>query len=121
MSNLAYSDPHYHLDTEIYIILQDKSPYKKWREELDPTTRAIIRTRIARIELGNFGSCHPIKPGNDICEIVIDYGPGYRVYYGKKGSSIVILLLGGEKKTQKRDIVKARQYWKECEEQESYE
>jgi putative addiction module killer protein len=106
---------------KIYKTDSKKSPFKEWLNDLNPTTRALIRTRLKRVELGNFGNCHPIKPGNDICELVIDYGPGYRIYYGKKGFTIIILLIGGEKKTQKRDIIKARQYWQKCEEEEFYE
>ena len=98
-----------------------KVPFYEWRDDLDPTTRALIRTRLKRVELGNWGNCHPIKPGNDIWEIVIDYGPGYRIYYGRKSLTFIILLTAGEKKTQKRDIEKAKQYWKECEAKESYE
>ena len=57
-----------------------------------------------------------IKNGNGICELRIDYGPGYRIYFGKKGMLTIILLIGGDKKTQDRDIAKAKQYWLQCEE-----
>jgi putative addiction module killer protein len=67
--------------------------------------------RINRIRGGNFGVCKPIKGFAGLYEIVIDHGPGYRIYYGKVKSLLVILLVGGEKKTQKRDIEKAHHYW----------
>jgi putative addiction module killer protein len=89
----------------------NKEPFKEWFGDLDKKTRWIVSERITRIESGNFGSCKPLKGYAGIYEIVIDYGPGYRIYYGKEGSLIVILLLGGEKKSQTRDIEKACRYW----------
>lgn len=88
-----------------------KVPYRDWSDGLDSVTRAIVSARIDRLVDGNFGDCKPIKGHRVIYELVINYGPGYRVYYGKEGSVIVILLLGGEKKSQARDIEKAYRYW----------
>lgn len=61
--------------------------------------------------MGNFGDAKMIKGGEGIWELRIDYGPGYRVYFGKQGATIVILLTGGDKKSQNRDIAKAKRYW----------
>lgn len=58
-----------------------------------------------------------VQNGEGIKEFRIDYGPGYRIYYGIKKNIIVILLMGGEKRSQKRDIEKAKQYWLECKEE----
>jgi putative addiction module killer protein len=66
--------------------------------------------------LGNFGDSKIIKGGDGIWELRINFGPGYRVYFGKKGTTIIILLLGGNKGTQERDIIKAKKYWLEYKE-----
>jgi putative addiction module killer protein len=89
-----------------------KEPLTEWLDDLDFMDRSIVNARIARLRLGNFQSCKPVTGSKSgICEIVIDHGPGYRVYYGRKSLVIVILLVGGTKRTQRRDIVKAEQYW----------
>jgi len=62
-----------------------------------------------RVRLGNFGDCKPV--GKGVSELRVDYGPGYRVYYGRSGASIVILLCGGSKKSQAKDIQLAQAYW----------
>lgn len=67
--------------------------------------------RLRRIKRGNFGNCKPLRGYNGIYELVIDLGPGYRIYYGKQGSTVVILLMGGDKGSQERDIEKAYRYW----------
>lgn len=71
--------------------------------------RAKIRVRLDRISLGNMGDCHRVDDG--VHELRIDYGPGYRVYFGWLGSTIVLLLCGGDKSTQTKDIDLAKQYW----------
>ena len=74
-------------------------------------TRAKILTRLDRLRFGNFGDCKTISDG--IAELRIHYGPGIRVYYSKIGSKIVLLLCGGDKSTQRKDINKAKEYLKE--------
>ena len=88
-----------------------KEPIIEWLEDLDIKTQSLIYTRLDRVSLGNFGDCKQLKDGNGVWELRIDYGPGYRIYFGKEGLKIVILLLGGNKSTQDRDITKAKQYW----------
>ena len=95
----------------IYTTSAGKAPFKAWLNDLDVKTRAIIKTRLDRIGLGNFGDSKPIKNGGGVKELRISYGPGYRIYYGMKGSTLVILLVGGDKKSQNRDITKAKRYW----------
>ena len=73
-------------------------------------------TRIGRVRLGNFGDCKYIIGSNGIWELRLDYGPGYRVYFGKEGTTIIVLLMGGEKRSQNRDIAKAKKYWLEYKE-----
>ncbi len=70
-----------------------------------------IRVRLDRVSLGNFGDCHSV--GEGVQELRIDYGPGYRVYFGQAGSTIVLLLCGGDKDTQSKDISLAKYYWNE--------
>ena len=95
----------------VYTTSSGKVPFLAWRDDLDVKTRAIVKTRLDRIRLGNFGDSKPIKNGGGVKELRISYGPGYRIYYGMKGSTLVILLVGGDKKSQARDITKAKQYW----------
>jgi putative addiction module killer protein len=96
-----------------------KEPFNEWLDDLDKKAQSIVLDRITRVTCGNFGDCKPLKGHKGIYELVINYGPGYRVYYGKDGSVIVILLLGGEKKSQERDIEKAYRYWNHYKEEKS--
>ena len=95
----------------IYCTKTGNEPYSEWEDGLDKKVQAIIKNRLDRIRLGNFGDAKLIKGANGIWELRIDYGPGYRIYFGKKGQDLVLLLVGGEKKSQARDIAKAKQYW----------
>ena len=70
-----------------------------------------MRVRLNRIRLGNFGDCKRV--GGGVEELRIDFGPGYRIYYGRRGSLLVVLLCGGDKGTQARDILTAQKHWKE--------
>jgi putative addiction module killer protein len=88
------------------------SPFSEWLASLkDGRAVGIVRARLNRIRLGNLGDCKPVGGGVD--ELRIDFGPGYRVYFGRDGPVLVILLCGGSKRTQARDIVAAQGYWKE--------
>ncbi|MGK5092489.1 type II toxin-antitoxin system RelE/ParE family toxin [Deltaproteobacteria bacterium TL4] len=98
------------IEIQEYVTSSGKSPFGEWFQKLkDIRTRAIIRQRIDRVQLGNFGDCKVL--GDEIYELRINFGPGYRVYYGKTGNMIVILLCGGSKKSQNSDIQKAKKYW----------
>ena len=77
--------------------------YSQWFDSLhDRKTRARVDARIRRLALGNPGDGKPV--GEDVSEMPIAYGPGYRVYFGQRGQTLVILLAGGDKHTQERDI-----------------
>jgi putative addiction module killer protein len=82
--------------------------YERWFESLrDQTARARVLVRIRRLSLGNAGDVRPV--GEGVSEMRIDYGPGYRVYFVSRGEELVILLAGGDKRTQARDIEVARE------------
>lgn len=77
--------------------------YAEWFASLrDRQARARINARIRRLSLGNPGDVRPV--GEGVSELRIDYGPGYRVYFVQRGQSLVVLLVGGDKSTQERDI-----------------
>ena len=87
--------------------VQKSNVFLKWLNKLkDKIGKALINERISRIEDGNFGDCYPI--GDGLSELRIHFGPGYRVYFKNTGKEIIILLCGGNKSTQERDIIKAK-------------
>ena len=87
--------------------------FVNWLRKLrDGNARSRIQIRIRRLSLGNFGDVKPV--GEGISELRIDYGPGYRVYLHRQGNLLVLLLAGGDKKTQDADIAKAKKLAKEA-------
>ena len=85
------------------IEVRQTDSYAEWFKSLrDRQARARINTRIRRLSLGNPGDVRPV--GEGVSELRIDYGPGYRVYFVQRGETLVILLAGGDKRTQNRDI-----------------
>jgi putative addiction module killer protein len=93
-----------------YLRPDGKCPFRNWLRSLkDVNARARIRVRINRIRLGNFGDCKSV--GGGVSELRVDYGPGYRVYFGRVGEKLVLLLCGGSKKGQEKDIKLAKEYW----------
>jgi putative addiction module killer protein len=88
------------------IEVRQTETYAEWFASLpDPKARARIDVRIRRLSLGNPGDVKPI--GSGVSELRIDYGPGYRLYFSQRGPMLIILLAGGDKGTQDRDIKKA--------------
>lgn len=95
---------------EYYLAESGGKPFKEWLDGLkDITARQKVRIRLDRVRLGNLGKNRSI--GEGAYELKIDYGPGYRVYYGLDKKTVVLLLLGGDKSSQKKDIAQARRYW----------
>ncbi len=88
-----------------------RCPYLQWESKLDKTIRGIVRTRINRLRLGNFGDCKPISGMRGIYELRIHIAAGYRLYFGKAHDRLVIILCGGIKRSQKSDIERAKKYW----------
>ena len=82
--------------------------FAQWLKRLkDSNAKARINLRIRRISLtGNFGDCKPV--GDGISELRIDCGPGYRLYFAQRGKEVILLLVGGDKSSQQRDIEKAK-------------
>lgn len=96
------------------IEVRQTSTFAKWLKSIsDENAKARITIRIRRLSLGNPGDVKPV--GNGVSEMRVDYGPGYRVYFVKKGNAIVILLTGGDKRSQKKDIDAAKTLARELE------
>jgi len=95
-----------------YLTRAGDKPFKEWLDGLkDIMARQKIRIRLDRVRLGNLGKNRSV--GEGVYELKIDYGPGYRVYYGLDKKTVVLLLLGGDKASQKKDISQARTYWED--------
>lgn len=94
----------------LYVMSKEVIPFSQWLDSLrDIRARAKIRSRLDRVSLGNLGDYRSV--GEGVFELRIDYGPGYRIYFGQVGLKIIILLCGGDKSTQEQDILKAQEYW----------
>jgi len=96
---------------EEYITMEGGSPFAKWFDELDSHAANKVNTYLTRIGQGNSSNLKPIK--GSLQEVIIDWGPGYRVYVGKDGDKLIILLGGGIKKHQQKDIDHAQWFWEE--------
>jgi putative addiction module killer protein len=92
-----------------YVDPTGRAPFREWLTTLDRAIRARIQARILRFETGNLGDHKDV--GQGVWEARMPFGPGYRVYFGKSGREVVLLLLGGDKGSQSRDIVRAQQMW----------
>ncbi|MEC4893687.1 MAG: type II toxin-antitoxin system RelE/ParE family toxin [Oscillatoria sp. PMC 1051.18] len=101
-----------------YQTVEGRSPFEEWLEFLrDSRGKLIVDKRIRRVRVGNLGDYRSV--GDGIFELRIDYGPGYRVYFGQVGTTLVLLLCGGDKSSQKQDILKAKEYWRDYERRKS--
>ena len=95
-----------------FIAQNGRIPFRYWLERLkDQKAAAIIDARLTRVRMGNLGNSKSV--GQGVKELKINFGPGYRVYFGEDSGKLVVLLLGGDKKTQPADIKLAQQYWAE--------
>jgi putative addiction module killer protein len=97
------------LSVSEYLDRAGSSPFAEWFKTLDAVAAAKVTTAVRRLELGNFSNVKGVGAG--VFEYRIDFGPGYRVYIGKDGDAVVILLGGGTKKRQDRDITTAQERW----------
>ncbi len=94
-----------------YVGTEGRSPYGKWFDGLNAQAAAKVATALVRMEQGNLSNAKGIGAG--VSEYRIDFGPGYRIYFGKDGDMLIILLGGGTKKRQQRDIEVAKTLWRE--------
>lgn len=100
------------MEVREYQTADGKSPFTEWLDGLrDGKARGRIAARLDRLKAGLLGDWKSL--GASVCELRIDEGPGYRVYYGQDGKALVLLLCGGDKRTQTKDIEKAHAYWKD--------
>jgi len=101
----------------VYQTREGRLPFDEWLRDLDDQNAvARVLARIGRVRRGNLGDCKPA--GKGVSELRVDYGPGYRVYFGQKGHTLVVLLCGGDKRTQGRDIALAQVYWADYQQRE---
>lgn len=92
-----------------YLETTGRSPFRRWFDDLDAMAATKVSTALYRLAQGNFSNVEGVTGG--IFEYRIDFGPGYRIYFGKDGAAVVILLGGGTKKRQSRDISAAAEAW----------
>lgn len=92
-----------------YLTNNGVSPYSKWFNDLPPDQAAKVTTAVVRIEGGNFSNVKSVC--NGVLEYKIDYGPGLRIYFAMEGQTIILLLGGGTKRRQGKDISAAKQRW----------
>ena len=105
------------IEIEFYVTPSGRNPFDDWFESIrEAHTQSKILTRLGRLKLGNFGDCKSL--GDEIAELRIHYGPGIRIYYSKIGNKVLLLLCGGDKGSQSRDINKAKEYLEEYQSRE---
>jgi putative addiction module killer protein len=98
-------------DVRYYVTMDGKQPFAEWFADVEAVARAKITRALLRLEQGNFSNVKSL--GEGVFEYRIDFGPGYRVYFGQDGPRLVILLTGGTKKRQQGDIDAARAFWRD--------
>lgn len=95
-----------------YLTSAGRDPFQEWLDALqDLAGRSAILRRLDRLSGGNFGDCRPCR--EDVWELRVDFGPGYRAYYALDSRAVAVLLLGGSKRGQATDIENAVRYWKD--------
>lgn len=94
-----------------FIRADGSSPFREWVDDLPVAIAARIAARVVRFEAGNLGDAKAL--GDGVWEARFMFGPGYRLYFGLLGGRLILLLLGGDKKTQRADISAAKRYWRE--------
>ena len=99
------------IEVREYLDSRDRSPFAEWFESLNAAAAAKVATVLTRVEAGNFSNVEGV--GSGVFECKLNFGPGYRIYFGKDGETLVILLGGGTKKRQHRDIKSALANWQD--------
>lgn len=96
-------------DLRYYISEDGRSPFEEWFSSIESAARAKVAAALVRLGLGNTSNVKPV--GEGVLEYRIHFGPGYRVYFGRHGATLVVLLTGGTKQRQQRDIDTAKTLW----------
>ncbi len=99
------------MDVREYLAPEGESPFGAWFDYLDAQAAAKVTIALIRIGQGNLSNVKGV--GSGVFEFKVDFGPGYRIYFGKDGETVVILLAGGTKKRQQRDIEDAQARWQD--------
>ena len=94
-----------------YLTADGRNPFREWLAAVDVAVKARIQARVLRLELGNLGDHKSVGAG--VLEARLTFGPGYRIYFGRDGESIIVLLTGGAKASQARDIRRAQDFWRD--------
>jgi putative addiction module killer protein len=103
--------PIYMAELRYYVDVNSQSPFEDWLVNLNFQAAAKVTTALIRLEEGHLSNVKSI--GSGLSEIKIDWGPGYRIYFGRDGAALVILLIGGTKKRQDNDIKTAKLFWQD--------
>jgi len=103
--------PSNRIEVHEYLDRNGHSPFAVWSDHLDREAAAKVASALARIQQGNFSNAKGV--GTGVYEYRIDFGPGYRIYFGKDGARLIILLCGGTKKRQQNDIAMALTRWED--------
>ena len=106
---VTYMLPTIMLDLRYYLTVDSKAPFEQWFNKLNSAAAAKASIALVRLEQGNVSNVKSV--GDGVAEFKIDFGPGYRIYFGRDGETVVILLTGGDKSRQQRDIERAKNYW----------
>ena len=99
------------IEVREYVDATGRNAFARWFARVDATAAARIKRAITWMAAGNLANVRPV--GGGVSECRIDYGPGYRIYFGKDGDALIILLAGGTKRGQQRDIETAKALWQE--------
>ena len=99
------------IEVREFIDQRGRNFFARWFNRLDPVAAARVTVVLTRMELGNLSSAKSVGAG--VLECRVDFGPGYRIYFGRDGDTVVVLLGGGTKKRQQRDIAQAQRLWNE--------
>ena len=102
-------------EIEFYTTQNGREPFTEWFESIrDQKTLTRIRSRLTRLEVGNFGDCQSV--GEGVYELRLHFGPGHRIYFGEVANTVILLLCGGDKSSQGHDIERAKSYWRDYKE-----
>ena len=106
-----YVTLHRLIELRDYLDPAGRRPIRRWLDGLDSVTRARVARALVQLSLGNLSDVKSV--GRGVLERRLDFGPGYRLYFGRDGEALIILLIGGSKSRQQRDVATAHAYWQD--------